>query len=75
MNLRGTNFSDADLEKASLSGCDLTETVFRNAKLKGCDLRGAKWARTDIRFAKLGDTAVDLDGAVYLAHCLGAVVK
>ena len=73
--VRGTNFSDADLEKASLSGCDLTETVFRNAKLKGCDLRGAKWARTDIRFAKLGDTAVDLDGAVYLAHCLGAVVK
>lgn len=56
-------------------GCDLTETVFRNAKMKDADLRRAKWARTDIRFAKLQNTAIDLDGAVYIANCLGAVVR
>ena len=43
--------------------------------MKDADLRRAKWARTDIRFAKLQNTAIDLDGAVYIANCLGAVVR
>ena len=75
ISLRGTSFAEADLEKADLSGCDLTETVFRNAQLKECDLRRAKFLRTDIRFAKMQKTKIDLEGAVYLAGLLGAVIN
>ena len=75
ISLRGTSFAEADLEKADLSGCDLTETVFRNAQLKECDLRRATFSRPDIRFAKTPTTKIDLEGAVYLAGLLGAVVN
>ena len=42
---------------------------------KECDLRRAKFSRTDIRFAKMQKTKIDLEGAVYLAGLLGAVVN
>ena len=45
------------------------------AQLKECDLRRAKFSRTDIRFAKMQKTKIDLEGAVYLAGLLGAVVN
>jgi len=52
-NLRGAQLSDANLEGAILLGADLTEACLRNANLRNVDARYCNFTKCDLREAKL----------------------
>lgn len=72
-DLRLTNLSHANLEKANLSGADLYRTDLSNANLKGANLRGSNLRGSDLSNATLMGADLgcsDLKGSDLSYSCL-----
>lgn len=65
MDLSKSNFTEAALYKANLSGVTATGAVFGEAELSRATLLGAKLMRCDLRYADL--SSADLSGAQLVA--------
>lgn len=79
INMTGCDLSDADLSESDLTGADLTDTdlshaTIRNTVLTDSHLVGATIDGVDLTAAILGNTHVDIAGAISVAAAYGAVL-